>query len=65
VRTAQLRAHVRDRFGTDWWRAPATGDFLRELFAEGTRPSSEEIAERIHFPALDTGPLVGELVSAA
>jgi hypothetical protein len=64
VRTAQLRAHVRGRFGPDWWRTPATGDFLRELFAEGTRPSSEEIAERIEFQPLDTGPLVGELVTA-
>jgi hypothetical protein len=65
VRTAQLRAHVRGRFGPDWWRTPATGAFLRELFAEGTRPSSEEIAERIDFQPLDTGPLVGELVTAA
>jgi len=64
VRTAQLRAHVRGRFGADWWRTPATGEFLRELFAEGTRPSSEEIAERIDFQPLDTGPLVGELVTA-
>jgi hypothetical protein len=65
VRTAQLRAHVRGRFGPDWWRTPATGDFLRELFAEGTRPSSEEIAERIDFQPLDTRPLVGELAEAA
>jgi hypothetical protein len=64
VRTAQLRAHVRGRFGTDWWRTPATGDFLRGLFAEGTRPSSEEIAERIGFAPLNTEPLVGELVPA-
>jgi hypothetical protein len=62
VRTAQLRAYVRDRFGTNWWRTPATGQFLRALFVEGTRPSSEEIAERIGFEPLDTGPLVEELV---
>jgi hypothetical protein len=61
VRTAQLRAYLRDRLGTSWWRTPATGEFLRALFAEGTRPSSEEIAERIGFEPLDTEPLVGEL----
>ena len=38
-----------------------TGDFLRELFREGTRPSSEEIASRLGFDPLDTGPLVEEL----
>jgi hypothetical protein len=58
IRSAQLRSHLRERFGPDWWRTPAVGDFLRALFAEGTRPSSEEIAARIGFEPLDTGPLV-------
>jgi hypothetical protein len=60
IRSAQLRSHLRERFGPDWWRTPAVGDFLRALFAEGTRPSSEEIAARIGFEPLDTGPLVRE-----
>jgi hypothetical protein len=60
IRSAQLRSHLRERFGPDWWRTPAVGDFLRALFAEGTRPSSEEIAARIGFQPLDTGPLVNE-----
>jgi len=34
---------------------------IRELFREGTKPSSEEIAARIGFEPLDTGPLVEEL----
>jgi hypothetical protein len=37
------------------------GDLLRALFAEGTRPSSEDIAARIGFEALDTTPLIREL----
>jgi hypothetical protein len=60
IRSAQLRSHLREGFGPDWWRTPAVGDFLRGLFAEGTRPSSEEIATRIGFEPLDTGPLVRE-----
>jgi hypothetical protein len=60
IRSAQLRSHLREPFGPDWWRTPAVGDFLRALFAEGTRPSSEEIAARIGFEPLDTGPLVRE-----
>ncbi len=65
IRSAQLRAHLRGEVGRDWWRQPATGELLRRLFREGTRPTSEEIAARIGFDALDTGPLVAELTSAA
>jgi hypothetical protein len=64
VRTAQLRTHLRDRVGEDWWQSAETGELLRELFWEGTRPSSEDIAGRIGFDALDTRSLVGELVVA-
>ncbi|MEK6273846.1 MAG: hypothetical protein AABM30_00735 [Actinomycetota bacterium] len=61
IRSAQLREHLSGEVGEDWWRSPETGDRLRALFSEGTRPSSEEIAARIGFDPLDTGPLVSEL----
>jgi hypothetical protein len=64
VRTAQLRSHLRDTIGADWWERPETGELLRGLFAEGTRPSNEEIAGRIGYDPLDTGPLLDELVVA-
>jgi hypothetical protein len=64
IRTAQMRAHLRDTVGPDWWRRPETGELLRDLFAEGTRPTSEEIAARIGFAPLDTEPLLDELVAA-
>jgi hypothetical protein len=60
IRSAQLRAHLRAELGEDWWRTPDVGTFLSALFAEGTRPSSEEIAARIGFEPLDTAPLVAE-----
>jgi hypothetical protein len=63
IRHAQLRAHLIDEVGVDWWRSPATGEILRELFAEGTRPSSEEIAARLGFEPYDTAPLVAELTT--
>jgi hypothetical protein len=47
--------------GDDWWRNGETGDRLRALFFEGTRPSSEEIAGRLGFEPLDMAPLVSEL----
>ncbi len=61
IRSAQLREHLSKEIGEDWWRSTETGDRLRALFTEGTRPSSEEIAQRIGFDPLDTGPLVSEL----
>ena len=61
VRAAQLRAHLRRQVGDDWWRSPATGELLRVLFREGVRPSSEEIATRIGFEPLGSGPLQEEL----
>jgi hypothetical protein len=64
IRHAQLRAHLIDTVGEDWWRSPETGETLRALFAEGTRPSSEEIAARLGFEPYDTSPLIAELTTA-
>jgi hypothetical protein len=61
IRCAQLRAYLVAEVGKDWWRNAKTGDILRDLFAEGTKPSSEEIAVRLGFAPLDTGPLVSDL----
>ncbi|MGH3011104.1 MAG: hypothetical protein ACRDMY_04555 [Gaiellaceae bacterium] len=64
IRTAQLRAFLRESIGEDWWRRPETGEHLRALFLEGTRPTSEEVADRLGYDPLDTEPLVEELVAA-
>ncbi len=61
IRSAQLRAYLVREVGENWWRSPQTGDLLRELFREGTKPTSEEIASRLGFEPLDTAPLVADL----
>ena len=61
IRSAQLRHHLVSRSGEDWWRRPETGERLRALLREGTRPTSEEIAARLGFEPLDTAPLLHEL----
>ena len=61
IRSAQLRRHLVAEIGENWWRRPETGERLRELFLEGTRPTSEEIAARIGVDPLDTAPLLHEL----
>ena len=64
IRSAQLQTYLRREIGEDWWRSTATGEILRGLFAEGTRPSTEDIATRLGFEPLDTRPLVVELTGA-
>ena len=61
IRCAQLRRRLIADVGADWWRRRETGDLLRDLFREGTRPTSEEIAARLGFDPLDTEPLLHEL----
>jgi hypothetical protein len=61
IRSAQLRTYLEGEIGEDWWQNPKTGDHLRGLWHEGTKPSSEDIAKRIGFEPFDTGPLVAEL----
>jgi hypothetical protein len=63
IRAAQLRRHLIAEIGEDWWRNAKTGDLLRELFREGTRPTSEEIAARLGFDPLDTRPLLDEIAA--
>ncbi|CAB4695214.1 MAG: hypothetical protein F2663_04845 [Actinobacteria bacterium] len=61
VRAAQLQQYLRAEVGDDWWCNTRTGDILRGLFLEGTKPSSEEIAGRLGFDPLDLRPLLHEL----
>jgi hypothetical protein len=61
IRSAQLRDYLVRELGPDWWRSAETGERLRDLFSEGTRPTSEEVAARLGYEPLDTAPLLAEL----
>ena len=63
IRHAQLRSYLLAEVGEDWWRSPKTGEILRALFTEGTKPSSEEIALRLGYQPYDTAPLIAELTA--
>ncbi|CAN5288368.1 hypothetical protein BH18ACT12_BH18ACT12_17800 [soil metagenome] len=63
IRHAQLRSYLIGEVGEDWWRSPKTGEILRALFTEGTKPSSEEIATRLGYQPYDTAPLIAELTT--
>jgi hypothetical protein len=64
IRAAQVRAYLREAIGEDWWRRPETGAFLRDLFIQGTRPASEDVARKIGADPLDTDALVAELAGS-
>jgi hypothetical protein len=61
IRSAQLRRHLIDTVGEDWWRNPQTGELLADLFRRGTTLSSEEVAAQLGYDPLDTAPLLGEI----
>jgi len=61
IRSAQLRRHLIDTVGEDWWRNPGTGELLGDLFRQGTKLSSEEVAARLGYEPLDTAPLLAEI----
>jgi hypothetical protein len=64
IRSAQLRQYLLREVGEDWWRSTQTGELLRELFLQGTRPTSEEVAARLGYEPLDTAALVEDLSAA-
>jgi hypothetical protein len=61
IRSAQLRRHLIDTIGEDWWCRRETGELLASLFREGTKPSSEDVAARIGYDPLDMRPLLTEI----
>jgi hypothetical protein len=44
---AQLREHLRTRFGRDWFASLDAGLLLRELWAEGQRPTADELLREV------------------
>jgi hypothetical protein len=44
---AQLRDHLRTRFGTEWFASREAGSLLRELWAEGQRPTADELLAEV------------------
>lgn len=49
----QLRRHLRERFGPQWWASPAAGEELRSLWREGQRLTPEELADQLSVGPLD------------
>jgi hypothetical protein len=44
---SQLRDNLRERFGNEWFARREAGSLLRELWAEGQRPTADELLKEV------------------
>lgn len=56
-----LRAHLRERFGAQWFAQREAGDALRALWRDGQRLSAEELLGELTGAELDFGALIADL----
>jgi len=61
---AQLRAHLRERFGNAWFSRREAGSLLRELWAEGQKPTADELLRDVTGETLELAA-VGDRVREA
>ncbi len=61
---AQLREHLKTRFGARWWDARKAGEMLIDLWNTGHRYTLEELAALIGLGELDFEWLVSDLLAA-
>ncbi|HEY7422292.1 MAG TPA: hypothetical protein VH541_09790 [Gaiellaceae bacterium] len=61
---AQLRAHLRERFGNAWFSRREAGSLLRELWAEGQKPTADELLHEVTGETLELAA-VGDRVREA
>jgi hypothetical protein len=65
---AQLRAHLRERFGNAWFARREAGSLLRELWTEGQKPTADELLHEVTGEKLELAAVadrVREALAAA
>ena len=63
--SAQIREHLRGKFGQQWYKSPEAGVFLKGMWQNGTRKSAQEIAAIVGDSAIAPDALLRELRSVA
>jgi hypothetical protein len=61
---AQLRAYLRERFGNAWFSQREAGSLLRELWAEGQKPTADELLRQVSGEELELAA-VGDRIREA
>jgi hypothetical protein len=65
---SQLRAYLRERFGNAWFTRREAGSLLRELWAEGQKPTADELLREVTGEKLElaaVGDRIREALAAA
>jgi hypothetical protein len=65
---SQLRAYLRERFGNAWFSRREAGSLLRELWAEGQKPTADELLREVTGEKLElaaVGDRIREALAAA
>jgi len=60
---AQLREHLRSRYGWRWWASPKAGEMLIDLWNTGLRHSAEGLASLVGLGELSFDWLAEELIA--
>jgi hypothetical protein len=61
---AQMREALVSRFGDGWWNLEQAGEFLKTMWADGSRRTYEELSATQGFALYDTTTLVEQLIAA-
>jgi hypothetical protein len=65
---AQLRTYLREKFGNAWFARKDAGSLLRELWAEGQKPTADELLRDVtgaNLALAAAGERVREALAAA
>jgi hypothetical protein len=58
ITQAMMEEYLTQEFGAAWYENKKTGQFLRELFAQGVAIENEDISRKLGYKQWDVGPLI-------
>jgi hypothetical protein len=61
---SQLRAYLRERFGNAWFSRREAGSLLRELWAEGQKPTADELLHEVSGQTLELAAVADRIREA-
>jgi hypothetical protein len=61
---SQLRAYLRERFGNAWFSRREAGSLLRELWAEGQKPTADELLHEVSGETLELAAVADRIREA-
>jgi hypothetical protein len=59
----ELNERLERDFGVNWFENPAAGEYLRSLWAKGSRLDADELARRLGYGEIAPGPLMEHISS--